>query len=183
MPGGQVVCPKCGKETDEAYARCQHCSHRWERAVHPRPARPGQRVNQSGASHASSVREITNRWNWGAFFLGSIWALGNRLWLVIGVALVCWTMLSALWALLDALLAHSPDAQMPLLPAFIVGASVVWRVVLGLRGSRWAWRYRRFDSIEEFRDTQRVWAAWGLGLFALHALSILARYAGMAGSQ
>jgi hypothetical protein len=43
--------------------------------------------------------------------------------------------------------------------------------VLGAKGSRWAWRNGRWDSVEHFKRVQRLWAIWGvviwLGTIAL----------------
>jgi Cytochrome oxidase complex assembly protein 1 len=43
--------------------------------------------------------------------------------------------------------------------------------VLGAKGSRWAWRNGRWDSIAHFKRVQRLWAIWGaviwLGAIAL----------------
>lgn len=43
--------------------------------------------------------------------------------------------------------------------------------VLGAKGSRWAWRNGRWDSVEHFKRVQRLWAIWGViiwfGGFAL----------------
>jgi hypothetical protein len=33
--------------------------------------------------------------------------------------------------------------------------------VLGAKGSRWAWRNGRWDSVEHFKRVQRLWAIWG----------------------
>jgi hypothetical protein len=33
--------------------------------------------------------------------------------------------------------------------------------VLGAKGSAWAWRNRRWDSVEHFKRVQRLWAIWG----------------------
>ena len=33
--------------------------------------------------------------------------------------------------------------------------------VLGAKGSRWAWRNGRWDSVEHFKRVQRGWAIWG----------------------
>jgi hypothetical protein len=33
--------------------------------------------------------------------------------------------------------------------------------VLGAKGSRWAWRNGRWDSVDHFRRVQRRWAIWG----------------------
>jgi hypothetical protein len=34
--------------------------------------------------------------------------------------------------------------------------------VLGAKGSRWAWRNGRWDSVEHFKRVQRLWAIWGV---------------------
>ena len=34
--------------------------------------------------------------------------------------------------------------------------------VLGAKGSKWAWRNGRWDSIEQFKRVQRRWAIWGV---------------------
>jgi H+/Cl- antiporter ClcA len=34
--------------------------------------------------------------------------------------------------------------------------------VLGAKGSSWAWQNNRWDSIENFKRTQRKWAMWGV---------------------
>ena len=48
---------------------------------------------------------------------------------------------------------------------------LVMPFVLGAKGSRWAWRNGRWDSVEHFKRVQRLWAIWGvviwLGAFAL----------------
>jgi hypothetical protein len=38
-------------------------------------------------------------------------------------------------------------------------------IVLGLRGSRWAWRNRAWRDAEHFRKTQRAWAIAGLAIW------------------
>jgi hypothetical protein len=37
--------------------------------------------------------------------------------------------------------------------------------VLGARGSAWAWRNGRWDSIDHFKRVQRKWAIWGVVLW------------------
>ena len=48
---------------------------------------------------------------------------------------------------------------------------LVMPFVLGARGSRWAWRNGRWDSVAHFKRVQRLWAIWGaviwLGAIAL----------------
>jgi hypothetical protein len=38
---------------------------------------------------------------------------------------------------------------------------IVW-IVLGIFGNEWAWKYKRWDSVESFKKTQRKWAIAGL---------------------
>ena len=40
---------------------------------------------------------------------------------------------------------------------FVPVVSLVMPFVLGLKGREWAWRAKRWDSIEHFKKTQRTW--------------------------
>jgi hypothetical protein len=46
--------------------------------------------------------------------------------------------------------------------AFVPVVGIVMPFVLGAKGSAWAWRNKRWDSIEDFKATQRKWAIAGL---------------------
>ena len=51
---------------------------------------------------------------------------------------------------------------------------LIWMIVLGIKGNEWAWQHRRFDSIEQFKETQAVWSKWGWIIFAIQvAIGIL----------
>jgi len=45
--------------------------------------------------------------------------------------------------------------------ALIPGFGFIWMLVLGAKGSAWAWRNGRWDSVEHFKRVQRKWAIWG----------------------
>lgn len=62
-----------------------------------------------------------------------------------------------------------------LLGAFCGLLSLPVSVVLGLKGNEWAWKNRRFDSVEHFKRVQRVWAIVGISL----TLALILGYAGM----
>ena len=49
--------------------------------------------------------------------------------------------------------------------------------VLGARGSVWAWRNGRWDSVEHFKRVQRKWAIWGVVLW----LAVIALFGGIFG--
>ena len=56
---------------------------------------------------------------------------------------------------------------------FIPLVNIVMVLMLGLKGSAWAWRNKRWDSVEHFRAVQRKWAWWGVGLHvAMIALAV-----------
>jgi hypothetical protein len=46
--------------------------------------------------------------------------------------------------------------------SLVPGLGFIMMIVLGLRGSRWAWRNGRWDSVEHFKHVQRRWAIWGV---------------------
>jgi len=45
---------------------------------------------------------------------------------------------------------------------FVPLVNFVMLFMLGFKGSDWAWRNKRWDSIEQFRRVQRSWARWGV---------------------
>jgi Cytochrome oxidase complex assembly protein 1 len=71
----------------------------------------------------------------------------------------------------------TPIALLTLVP--IVGFIMMF--VLGAKGSRWAWRNKRWDSVEHFKRAQRRWAIAGLivwiGAAALFTASFLGAFA------
>jgi hypothetical protein len=50
-------------------------------------------------------------------------------------------------------------------------------LVLGAKGSAWAWRNGRWDSVEHFKRVQRKWAIWGLVIW----LAVPVLFGGMIG--
>ena len=44
---------------------------------------------------------------------------------------------------------------------FVPFFGLIMPFVLGAKGSAWAWRNGRWDSIEHFKRVQRLWAIWG----------------------
>jgi hypothetical protein len=50
-------------------------------------------------------------------------------------------------------------ALLTLIPFF---GLIIMPFVLGAKGSRWAWRNGRWDSVEHFKRVQRLWAIWGV---------------------
>ena len=47
---------------------------------------------------------------------------------------------------------------------FVPLVSIAMPFVLGAKGNAWAWRNKRWDSVEHFQSTQRGWAVGGLAM-------------------
>lgn len=56
---------------------------------------------------------------------------------------------------------------------FVPLVNLVMPFVLGAKGSSWAWRNKKWESIEQFKAIQRSWTRWGLIVLALFVASIV----------
>ena len=48
--------------------------------------------------------------------------------------------------------------------------------ILGAKGSSWAWRNKRWESVEEFKRVQRQWAKWGVIVWVAAAAAFVALF-------
>ncbi|AUC94041.1 hypothetical protein CWS35_06865 [Bradyrhizobium sp. SK17] len=64
-------------------------------------------------------------------------------------------------------------ALLTLVPLF--GLAMLF--ILGAKGSAWAWRNGRWDSVEHFKRVQRKWAFWGVVIW----LGVIVLYGGIFG--
>jgi hypothetical protein len=67
--------------------------------------------------------------------------------------------LTWIWGIFNGVLI----ALLCLIPYF----GFVWAIVLGVQGNEWAWRNKKWDSIEHFKNTQRSWNIAGIVVFAV----------------
>ena len=44
---------------------------------------------------------------------------------------------------------------------FVPFVNFIMLFILGAKGSKWAWKNKKWESIEEFKAVQRKWAKWG----------------------
>lgn len=89
-------------------------------------------------------------WNWGAALTFGLWSFTNKVW--IG--------LLALVSLLVSL--FNPD---PTLLGLCIIIIFVMEIVLGAKGNVWAWRSRKWRSVQDFKSHQRAWAKAGIITF------------------
>lgn len=57
--------------------------------------------------------------------------------------------------------------------AFIPFVNIIMVIVLGIKGSEWAWSARQWGSVEEFVSSQKKWKPWGIVFFALMILGLI----------
>jgi hypothetical protein len=92
MEPEQAICPRCGHEHIQA-DECMRCGVVISKylSIQRRKAEQGENLNEdmidtktentSGQGRSSTVPPEIKRWNWGAFLLNFIWAIGNRTWI------------------------------------------------------------------------------------------------------
>ena len=56
---------------------------------------------------------------------------------------------------------------------FIPYLGVIMPFVLGVKGNEWAWRNKKWDSVEHFKRTQRTWTKWGVWLIVVIPILIV----------
>ena len=61
--------------------------------------------------------------------------------------------------------------------ALIPYLGFIMALVLGFKGREWAWKNKRWRSIEHFNEVQRKWSIWGLILMLVPTIGILAAVA------
>lgn len=111
-------------------------------------------VNTSGQGENSIVPdEVANHFNWGAFFLNWIWGLGNKTYITLLIFL---------------------GSIIPILNFVAPLALCIW---FGVEGNKWAWKNKRFLSIEHFHSYQKKWAVAGITLFIVGILFYAALFA------
>ncbi len=110
--------------------------------------KPAEFVNNSGQSNllddSVSVPNEIKGWNWGAFLMPWLWPLTNHVW----IGLSSWV--------------PSP------------GWAVIVAIALGRMGNEWAWKSRKWQSIEQFKAHQRRWTIAGVIFWIPMVLSLVA---------
>lgn len=115
-------------------------------------------------------------WNWGAFLLGWIWAVGHSivwpLFAVLGTFLI--------FVMLPCLFPPIMLITVPIHNILLLALSIY----LGAKGSSMAWDNGCFESIEQFRAKERNWTiagliVWGIGLL-LFIISIIIWFSAIA---
>ena len=136
-------------------------------------------------AHDITVRSVTSRWNWGGVFFGWSWLIGNRCWAVAGIMFVTLLLASvalsaATWHVVGAAVRETPlPEQVAEQVSNFLGITAqvflpICHLIVGYMGGRWSWGARKYESLEQFRQTQNVWADCVFVFAALGAITIVA---------
>ena len=103
---------------------------------------------------------IGKRFNWGAFALTWIWGLGNKVWITL-IIIPLWLLFGFGAGLADAmgiLTSTYKSILMIVLNLILLGLQI-W---FGINGNKWAWKKKKYKSVESFHKVQRIWACVAL---------------------
>ena len=196
-PMGLAACPKCEKPNNARASFWTYCGNSMEiaarlsptgattrtqaqarnaaavrpepvktqpvsRPARPEPLRPARvpdaavGANDSGTRTAQTPAALRG-FNWGALLLGPIWGLGNAALpaIAIGIAggVVSYvTRSNNIWLSLTV--------------------TVAANVYIGLRANEWAWKARRWQSVEQFKRVQMGWLLWGIVLVIVLSIAL-----------
>ncbi len=107
-------------------------------------------VNNSGQHNlldpSVSVPDEIKGWNWGAFLMPWLWPLSNHVW----IGLSSWV------------------------PNY--GWMAIVAIALGRMGNEWAWKSRKWQSIEQFKTHQRRWTIAGICVWLPIITSLLSSF-------
>lgn len=133
----------------------------------PPPPMPDSRTSaESGETDEADSR----RWSWGAFGLGLIWVIGNRVWWPGLLMVLMYVLLAGgIIVIADTNLATVSSAVEGLkegIPGLLIGfvPFLAFSIYLGIKGHHLAQRNRDFVSPSQFRRAMRAWDKAGLAV-------------------
>ena len=152
-----MICPKCANVVASNLRICPRCGadvapRGFQRSAEQEPQTTGveTKSNTSGQGNNLVIPEEIKGWNWGAALLPYIWGLSHKAYII-------------------TILAYITAVLIP------IGGALFWLVAFGMRGNEWAWRNKKWESVEKFQAKQRVWRTWGFIIFPIAIILLLAR--------
>lgn len=131
-----MFCPSCGTENQENAQFCSKCGGQMATAP-TQTAPPAASVPLLPGEVPTEIKGF----NFGAFALNFIWAFAHNL---IG------------WGIIILVIGLIPVVQI---------INIGFAIYLGVKGNELAWKKRRFESVQQFKETQRVWNIAGIIVF------------------
>ncbi len=90
------------------------------------------------------IDEELLKFNWGAFFLNFIWASFNGAW-------------KEFWPTFLIMLLFSILTNLPFLGIVFFILNIILAVYVGRHGNEWAWYGKKWESLEQFTQVQKIW--------------------------
>ena len=143
-------CSVCGRGLDPESWTCPVCAE--APGVRPAPATLPHPFSALPSRNDPSLLADAKRlgWNWGGFFLPYLWLAAHGR-LALGISLGLTALVPFLW----------------LIHLFVYPATAIY---LGLNGYELAWKSQPFHSVDQLREREREWTAWGIFLNAVFLL-------------
>lgn len=146
-------CPYCGQETYEQDARyCPSCGKAYPNVN----ISPDNRNENSYSNEVMPERPLKLlKFNWGAFCFSWLWAVFNGMpWMIL------WGML---W-IFGGIMVSVIGGPSLILKWFILVRVIcvhTLSVIFGIFGNRWAWKYKKWKSVQHFEFVQKNWKQAG----------------------
>lgn len=101
-------------------------------------------INNSGRGNQPIIKLVSDKFNWGAFFLSWVWGLN-----------------------------YGKNVTLLMIPAFFIPpVGLLLSIWFGIKGNTWAWQHTRYKGIQEFHKIQKRWAFAGTSVFILSITAI-----------
>ena len=166
-----TTCPKCGAEVSPGISFCGQCGQDITKTAVKETAKPAPTIRPKAKASPVAKPAPTIRPKAKASSVEN--TSGQGILSVIPEEIRVWNWgafaLGWIWGI-------GNNVWLALLGLLPFGYPIM-AVVLGLKGHEWAWRSKRYDSLEQFMTTQDTWSRWGvwvlIGSASLFLLTIL----------
>lgn len=166
-----TTCPKCGAEVSPGISFCGQCGQDITKTAVKETAEPAPTIRPRAKASPVAKPAPTVRPRAKASSVEN--TSGQGILSVIPEEIRVWSWgafaLGWIWGI-------GNNVWLALLGLLPFGYPIM-AVVLGLKGHEWAWRSKRYDSLEQFMTTQDTWSRWGvwvlIGSASLFLLTIL----------
>lgn len=163
-----VECPECKAYISKHDKVCPHCGCPCSTQVqgyttpqYQPPVSERWAVQPTTEELNYMAREEINRFNWGAFFMWPLWGFANGMFYLFFVNFA--------FQILYFLLIYGNEVGQ----IFFGIIGFVINLVFGINGSKWAWHNKKWRDLEHFRDVQRSWKYWAVGLLIVLVIFFL----------
>lgn len=111
-------------------------------------------LSGKGKKYTAPV-DVTNKFNWGAFLSTWIWGLAHKAYLPIAYLGISFSLIR----------------RIPILGIFLF---FIVTILFGVKGNKWAWQNKYYNSIDAFHESQKKWAIAGICIFLINIILVTA---------